>query len=79
MTSLHQLLTDFLVLVASIRSTRRHDEPGTSVVVQVAIEILKPEAVGVGDGFAFTILPLVFVATPGKPNGNLPLLHQPGF
>ena len=79
--SLHQLLADVLIFVARIRGAGGHDEPGTSVVVQVAIEILKPRLLAlemVSPSPLF--LPLVFVATPGKPNGTCQIaFHQPGF
>ena len=47
---LHQLLADIAVLVACVGRAGRHHEAGPTGVVQVAVEVLDPQAVGVGDG-----------------------------
>ena len=45
-----QLLADVAVFVAGIGGAGGHDETGAATAVEVGIEILDPQAVGVGDG-----------------------------
>ena len=47
---LGQLFADVTVFVAGIRGTGRHDETSAAGVVQVGVEVLNPQTVGVADG-----------------------------
>ena len=46
---LDELLADLGLAAAGAGSLGRHDEPGPSVLIQVAVEITDPDVVAVGD------------------------------
>ena len=57
MAGLHQLLADVAVLVAGVRRTGGHHEAGAAALVQIGIEVLDPQAVGVADGSGLAVQP----------------------
>lgn len=71
MPGLHQLLADVLVLVARVRGAGSHDETGAAPVVQVAVEVLNPQAVGVRNRIAIAfVLALGFSGNTGQAKGH---------
>ena len=75
MAGLHQLLSNVSVFVACIRSTGGHDKTSPSSGIEVAVEILYPQAIGVGDGFTVTTsLAFGFTSHTRQAKGQSPSL-----